>query len=75
MSKFILKRISNYLFNLYILRVYELLRHFLSAPESSARPRPLVLVSTGLLGLSLAQTRDQRLETRGHGDGVITGAQ
>ena len=50
------------MFNVNILRVYELLRHFLSALESSARPRPLVSVSTGLLGLSLAQTRDQRLE-------------
>ena len=78
MSKLKLTGISNYLINLYILRVYKLLRHFLSAPESSARPRPLVSARTGLLGLSLAQTSDQRLEdtrTRGHADGLIAGAQ
>ena len=68
MSKLKLTGISNYLINLYILRVYKLLRHFLSAPESSARPRPLVSARTGLLGLSLAQTRD--LRTRGQMDSL-----
>ena len=56
--------------NVYILRVYKLLRYFLSAPESSAKPRLLVSACTGLLGLSLAQTRDLRTETRGQMDSL-----